>query len=102
LQEVVGTSAATSDQVIPNSVATAPLSGTEPLIAALNLTPITATTQSATGIRGVVRFTQGNHGSLLDPTQAPAVTVEMQTEMASMLVSGGTVVQVANPSVIKQ
>ena len=101
LQEVVGTSAATSDQVIPNSVQGAPLSGTEPLIAALGLAPITASAQSATGIRGVVRFTQGNHGSLLDPTQAPAVTVEMQTEMASMLVSGGNAVQVTNTSVIK-
>ena len=39
LQEVVGTSAATSDQVIPNSVVGAPLSGTEPLIAALGLAP---------------------------------------------------------------
>ena len=102
LQEVVGTSAATSDQVIPNAVVGAPLGGTEPLIAALNLSPITATVQSATGVRGAVRFTQGNHGSLLDPTQAPAVTVEMQTEMASFDASQGTVVQVANPSVIKQ
>lgn len=102
LQEVVGTSAATSDQVIPNTVAGAPLAGTEPLIAALNLPAITATKQDPNGVRGAVRFLQGNHGSLLDPSQAPAVTVEMQTEMASFDASNGTVVQVANPSVIKQ
>ena len=35
-----------------------------------------------------MRFTQGNHGSLLDPTDFPAATAEMQGEMASMLVTG--------------
>ncbi len=101
LQEVVGGGAVLPDQVIPNSVAGAPLSGTEPLIRTLGLASITATTQSATGIRGVVRFIQGNHGSLLDPTQYPAATAEMQGEMASMLVSQGAAVQVTNPSVIR-
>ena len=109
LQEVVGGGTGTAaqtmpDQVIPNSVAGAPLSGTEPLIRTLGLSTITQTTQSATGIRGVVRFTQGNHGSLLDPTGtmgSPATTAEMQGEMASLLVSQGAAVQVSNPSVIR-
>ena len=109
LQEVVGGGNGTPeqtkpDQVIPNSVAGAPLSGTEPLIRVLGLSTITASTQSATGIRGVVRFTQGNHGSLLDPSGAagsPATTAEMQGEMASLLVTQGAAVQVANPSVIR-
>jgi pimeloyl-ACP methyl ester carboxylesterase len=99
-QEVVGDANHPSDQVIPNSVAGAPLSGTEPLLAALGLQSIFQTTQSAGAIRGVVRFTQGEHGSLLDPTSSPAVTQEMQTEMASMIVSRGHLVQVVNPSVI--
>jgi pimeloyl-ACP methyl ester carboxylesterase len=89
------------DQVIPNAVAGFPLSGTEPLIAALGLSPITATTVSPTGIRGVVRFVTGTHGSLLDPSTSPQATVEMQTEAVSFLASGGTVVQVANPAVIQ-
>jgi hypothetical protein len=101
LQEVVGGGDVLPDQVIPNSVAGAPLSGTEPLIRTLGLTTITQTTQSATGIRGVVRFTQGNHGSLLNPTEYPAATAEMQTEMVSMLFSQGAAVQIANPSVIR-
>ncbi|MCB1573312.1 MAG: Ig-like domain-containing protein [Dokdonella sp.] len=101
LQEVVGGGDVLPDQVIPNSVASAPLSGTEPLIRTLGLGAITQSTQSATGIRGVVRFTQGNHGSLLDPTQYPAATAEMQGEMASMLVTQGAAVQVSNPSVIR-
>ncbi len=99
-QEVVGDATHPSDQVIPNTVPGAPLSGTEPLLAALGLAPITQTTQGDP-IRGVVRFTQGAHGSLLDPTSSPAVTVEMQTEMAKMIGSGGTYVPITNPSVIK-
>jgi dienelactone hydrolase len=101
LQEVVGGDGVLPDQVIPNSVASAPLSGTEPLIRILNLASITQTTQSATGIRGVVRFTKGDHGSLLSPAASAAATAEMQGEMASLLVSGGAAVQVTNSSVIR-
>ncbi len=100
-QEVVGDATHPSDQVIPNFVVGAPLSGTDPLIAALGLSTITSTTQVAFPLRGVVRFTQGAHGSLLDPTSSPAVTAEMQGEMASMLVSRGTTVVVSNTSVIR-
>jgi hypothetical protein len=90
-----------SDQVIPNAVAGFPLSGGNPLIAALGLSSITSTTQSATGIRGVVRFVTGTHGSLLDPSSSPQATVEMQTEAATFLATGGTVVPVANSAVVK-
>ena len=89
------------DQVIPNAVAGFPLSGGNPLIAALGLSTITTTTQSATGIRGVVRFTNGVHSSLLDPTTSPQTTVEMQTEAASFLATGGNAVLVVNTSVIR-
>jgi pimeloyl-ACP methyl ester carboxylesterase len=99
-QEVVGDATHPSDQVIPNFVPTAPLSGTEPLLAALGLSTLTHTTQAAS-IRGVVRFTQGVHGSLLDPTSSAAVTAEMQGEMASMIASGGTTVLITNTSVIR-
>lgn len=95
LQEVLG------DQVIPNAVAGAPLSGTEPLIRVMGLAPISETTINPGGIRGAVRFTAGAHGSLLSPQASQAVTVEMQTEMASMMASDGTAVQVTNPSVIQ-
>lgn len=101
LQEVVGSDGSPPDQVIPNSVAGAPLSGTEPLIRILGLPAITGTTQSATGVRGAVRFLVGDHGSLLSTANSPAATVEMQGEMASMLVTNGAAVQVANPSVIR-
>jgi hypothetical protein len=111
LHEVVGGGALTGggtalpDQVIPNAVAGAPLAGTEPLIRAFGFASITGTTANAAGVRGAVRFIQGNHGSILQPgaatAEALAATVEMQGQMASFLVSGGTAVQVANPTVIR-
>lgn len=123
LQEVVGTVAATDpscaltnaqgqpiagapangcpDAVIPNRVTGSPLSGTEPLIATMGLSTITATTQSATGIKGAVRFIKGDHGSLLSPAKDGATTVEMQSQMASMVASGGAAVQVTNATVVK-
>ncbi|MDN5923838.1 MAG: hypothetical protein L0H70_02425 [Xanthomonadales bacterium] len=99
LQEVVGGDESFPDQVIPNAVPGAPLSGTEPLIAAMQLPAITQTVQSAS-VRGAVRFIKGEHGSLLSPASSPAVTAEMQGEMASMVVSAGQVVQITNPAVI--
>ena len=98
-QEVVGDATHPSDQVIPNTVPGAPLSGTEPLLAVLGLSKLTHTTQAPV-IKGAVRFTQGTHGSLLDPTSSPAVTAEMQGEMASMTASGGQAVIISNTSVI--
>ncbi|HRQ65488.1 MAG TPA: hypothetical protein PKZ76_11625 [Xanthomonadaceae bacterium] len=103
LHEVVGDAAAgiLPDQVIPNAVPGAPLAGTEPLIRALGLSTLTQTTQDASGIRGAVRFIRGDHGSLLSPAASLAATVEMQSQMASMIVSGGTVVQITDTSVIR-
>lgn len=96
LHEVLG------DTVIPNGVATAPLAGTEPLIRVMGLDTITATTVDPLGVRGALRFLPpANHGSLLDPSAAPAATAEMQGEMAGFIISRGTAVQVNNPSVIR-
>ncbi|MDT8448750.1 MAG: Ig-like domain-containing protein [Wenzhouxiangellaceae bacterium] len=89
------------DQVIPNSVPGAPLSGTEPMIRVMQLAPITGTTQDPAGIRGATRFLQGSHGSLLDPSASPAVTAEMQGQAASLIATGGTTVVVNNDSVIR-
>lgn len=96
-----GTAAHPADQVVPPVVAGAPLAGGEPLVRYMGLTAITATTQSASGIRGVTRFTAGDHGSLLSPASSAAVTQEMQGEMASMLASNGNAVVVTNTSVIR-
>ena len=95
------------DQVIPNAVAGAPLSGTEPLIRALGLETLapqgTGTTliQRQNGIRGAVRFIAGDHGSLLNPAASAAATIEMQTQMAAMLVSSGQQTQITNAAVVR-
>lgn len=117
LHEVVGGAALSGgvtnlpDQVIPNTVAGAPLSGTEPLIRALGLSTVVATTGGAP-LRGAVRFVKGEHGSLLSPARIaihpPAdpvgfidVTTEMQGQMISFLLTNGTAVQVTNTGVIR-
>lgn len=94
-QEVIG------DLVVPNQVAGAPLSGTEPLIAAMGLSTITTTTVNPNGVRGAVRFTAGDHGTLLSPAASAAATIEMQTQVGSFLASGGAAVQVTNANVIR-
>jgi pimeloyl-ACP methyl ester carboxylesterase len=97
--EVVGGADSLPDQVVPNSVPGAPLSGTEPLAAMMGLASVTITTF---GEGGIVRFTAGDHSSLLSIEASAAATVEMQTEIAGFLSSGGTIIPITDPSVIAQ
>ncbi len=90
LIEVIG------DQTIPNAVEGAPFSGTEPMAALLGLQPVTATTNGG----GLVRFSEGDHGSILSPAASLAATVEMQTQMATFAASNGTVLLISDSSVI--
>ncbi len=53
------------------------------------------------GARGIVRFTSGAHGSLLDPTTDPAVTAEIQRQMAIFAGSDGTLIDIDNTGVIQ-
>ncbi len=96
LLEVIG------DQVITNTVPGAPLSGTEPLIAAMGLQQISETTADPAGLDTFVRITEGEHGSIIDPSASPAATVEIQSQMASMILSQGTTVVVTNSDVVQQ
>lgn len=98
---VVGGGSVLPDQVVPITVPGAPLSGGDPLARVLGLSAVTASTTNAAGVRGVARFIQGDHGSLLSPTASAAATAEMQGQMASFVVSNGTAVQVQNTSVIR-
>lgn len=84
------------DETVPNLVPNAPFSGTEPMAGLLGLTP---TTTSISG-GGLVRFSAGSHGSILDPTASVEATVEMQTQMAIFALSGGTQLTITDPSVI--
>jgi hypothetical protein len=93
------------DQVIPNYVNTAPLSGTDPLLklmGALDINTSTASDIISVTTDMKVRFTEGTHSSLLDTGTTPEVTVEMQTETASFIKAKGTGVQVKYPLLIQQ
>ena len=84
-----------NDQLIPNFVPGAPLSGTEPMIAAMGLEAYSSTQQNPNGLKVAGRFVPpADHGSLLSPAASPAATAEMQKQMASFLVSRGTAVVV--------
>ncbi|AVP92526.1 VolA/Pla-1 family phospholipase [Aeromonas rivipollensis] len=102
--EVVGDGALSlSDRVIPNSIATAPLGGTEPLFKVLALQPLSAT---GAANHHATRFVAGGHSSLLAPDEnfdpTGAVTTEMQTQFGSFFASGGTAVKVTDASLLKQ
>jgi len=91
LHEVIG------DIVAPNFLATAPLSGTEPMIRAMGLSPYSSTQSNPAGLDLVGRFVPpANHGSLLSPAGAPEAFLEMQSQMASFLATRGTTVVVDN------
>ncbi|WP_154222186.1 Ig-like domain-containing protein [Marinicella rhabdoformis] len=89
------------DNVIPNAVANAPLSGTEPLMAVMGLMNYSESAFNADGLDASVRFSQGSHSSLLNPADGPAVTAEMQGQMAAWILSRGTTLNVNNTDVIQ-
>ncbi|MGN4978231.1 VolA/Pla-1 family phospholipase [Aeromonas sp. 95A] len=105
--EIVGDGALSlPDQVIPNSIASAPLGGTEPLFRVLGLKPLTDSYLGS--VHHGARFVAGGHSSLLAPDenfdQAGAVTAELQSQFASFFMSGGNAVQVTvnGKSLLKQ
>jgi hypothetical protein len=68
------------------------------------LTDVTAAAPvlfDAGGARGIVRFTSGEHGSLLDPTPARNVTEEMQTQVVTFAASDGTLIQIDDASIVQ-
>ena len=93
LHEVIG------DQVFPNYVLTAPLSGTEPMIRAMGLQAYSTTQSDPGGLDLAGRFVPpASHGSLISPATSPAATAEMQKQMASFFATLGTTVVVENES----
>lgn len=100
LIEVVGSDTSFPDLVVPNSVDGAPLAGTDPLIAALDLDIVTTTTASAGGMRAAVQFNAGGHSSCLEPFTDAAVFTEMQSQIAAFFASAGTAIVITDDSVI--
>ena len=93
LHQVVGTSAATADQVVPNSA-------TARLITALGLAK-RSTVAAFANTEGYVNFTAGGHSSLLSPTASLAVTIEMQTETATWMGANGAAFTIADGTVVQ-
>jgi hypothetical protein len=85
------------DLTVPND----PTDYIADLFGATAVTAASPTLSDGAGVRGIVRFTAGDHGSLLDPTADPAVTSEMQTEMVTFAVTGGTTIAINDPSVVQ-
>ena len=84
------------DAVVPNAVPAAPLSGTRPLARVLGLERVaTSTTGDA-----YVRFSEGDHGSILSPAASAAATAEMQRQVAAYAASTGTQLPITDASVI--
>lgn len=87
------------DQVIPISTSV-PLSGQLPLATLMGLETISTTTTSTEPLSGIVKYTAGAHASSINPGPNAAVTVEMQSQIATYMASGATVIQVTNESVV--
>lgn len=102
LIEILGDPGASvpADTVIPPTVPGAPLSGTEPLIELMGLPAVSTTTTDAGGVSGAVRFLEGTHRSILDPTSIAAFT-EIQTQVARFASSSGTEILVTNETIVQ-
>jgi hypothetical protein len=88
------------DGTVPNVIPGAPLAGSEALNRIMGLNGYSSTQADPEGLSGVARFVQpAGHESLFRP-DFPAVTAEMQGQMASFIVSGGTFVNVGNPDLL--
>jgi hypothetical protein len=81
-----------NDAVIPNSAASAPLTGTSAMASLLNASQLgLGSTQLG---RGYVKHTAGGHSSLLRPEGgAPQVTAELQTQVVTFVLNNGGVAE---------
>ncbi len=94
------------DNVIPNAVETAPLSGTDPLLKELGMSDINVSS-AVSGIVALsgnteVQYNEGGHSSILSPEASKKATFEMQTQTASFVQSLGKLIKVTYPEIIKQ
>ena len=107
--EAVGNgSEGSGDQHILNSIASAPLAGTEPFIKSTQAVDINTTGLSdgdfyiPTGTKTVSRLTEGEHRSPLDPQYSAIATDEIHTEIATFILFQGSKIKVAHTSIIQQ
>lgn len=114
ISEFVGNSATNTppDQVVPNNAyptpygtaEPAPLSGTDPLIAASGAANMTTGANFTTTPVYIARYTKGTHSTPVLPTTTDetAAFKELVSEAAQIVLSGGTGISTVDTSVIKQ
>ena len=95
--------AADSDNVIPNCVPTAPLSGTDPYLTSIQASDINMTDGTA-GLKPIhgntmTRLTKGAHASPLYPDE---VTLPIHAQIISFISSKGAFTKVVDPSIVYQ
>jgi pimeloyl-ACP methyl ester carboxylesterase len=84
---------------------TVPVSSTQRLISTVGGTGVLRVNSLGTTVvagtnGGYVPFSQGVHGSLLDPGPSPQATIELQRQIADFFFSDGANIVIANPAVI--
>ncbi len=91
--EVIG------DTTVPNTIAGAPLAGTEALARVMGLASASADTSES----AIVRFTEGNHSSLLltGDGESTAAMDEMQAQTAKFASSSGGLITIANTAIVQ-
>jgi hypothetical protein len=94
---------ALGDATIPNAIEGKPLAGTEPLIRLMGLPSVSSSVQSQDGspVSGAVRFSEGDHGSLVSPEASAAATTEMQTQIFSWFASDMLMLPISNEEVVE-
>lgn len=99
LFEVVGDgSTGSSDQVVPNNVAGAPLAGTDPWRALQALPTVTAA--GAVSQKAALLFNAGGHSSLLDPSASLLVTQTMQEAAVSFTATLGSQILISDDTTL--
>jgi len=100
--EVVGDEATGNlpDQVIPNNVPTAPLSGTDPLVTNLQASTLVGSTGELVSPNKTARYNVGNHSSILDPTGSLEATVAMQLQTAAFISVKGSAIIVPQETLL--
>lgn len=108
LFETVGGEQFPPDQVVPNNVLAlapagvvpSPTAGTDPLALLMGLSTVNSDT-AGTDLRVWLRFTAGDHRSLLDPTADLATTMAMQQAAATFLATDGGLVSINDASLLQ-
>lgn len=93
------------DTVVPNLVDGAPLAGNTPHAALFGLPVVTDTAMQS---RGSIKVSSGTHATPLSPagpnggTEFIAQTTLMQNAVAKFIASGGTLIEITDPSLIEE